>query len=204
MSNAARGARMRDRLNALRSARALLPAAMVLLLGACASVPPPPAPGSAATPSAPAAPALGWTSRIKVPDGHVPVLQLTARGVQVFRCEQRNGKEWGWWFRQPEALLSDARGQPAGRHGADFSFEHVDGSRLVGTVLASDAAPQDGDLRWLLLSTRSYGAGALAGVTHVQRINTRGGVPPLLCEARQAGQLLRVDFSADFVFYRPR
>jgi hypothetical protein len=29
-------------------------------------------------------------------------------------------------------------------------------------------------------------------------------VPPLLCEARQAGQLLRVDFSADFVFYRPR
>jgi hypothetical protein len=71
-------------------------------------------------------------------------------------------------------------------------------------VLASDAAPADGDLRWLLLGTRAYGTGALAGITHVQRVNTRGGVPPLLCEPRQAGQLLRVVVSADFVFYRPR
>lgn len=185
--------------------RGLLLAALVALLGACASVPPPPAvTGAGSAAAMPSAPVLGWTSRIKAPDGHLPVLQLSARGVQVFRCEQRNGKEWGWWFRQPEALLSDAGGQPAGRHGADFSFEHVDGSRLVGTVLASDPAPQDGDLRWLLLATRSFGAGALAGVTHVQRINTRGGMPPQLCEARQAGQLLRVDFSADFVFYRQR
>lgn len=197
---------MRNRTIAIRSAaRGLRRATLAALLGACSSVPAPPivsgAPSSAAMPSVPS---LGWTSRIKVPDGHVPVLQLAARGVQVFRCEQRNGKEWGWWYRQPEAQLSDGVGQPAGRHGADFSFEHIDGSRLVGTVLASDPAPKDGDLRWLLLSTRAFGAGALAGVTHVQRVNTRGGVPPLLCEARQAGQLLRVDFSADFVFYRPR
>lgn len=187
------------------SVRTLLPVTIAALLGACASVPAPSAVrGAGSAAATPSAPALGWTSRIKVPDGPVPVLRLTARGVQVFRCEQRNGTEWGWWYRQPEAQLSDAGGQPAGRHGADFSFEHVDGSRLVGMVLASDPAPQDGDLRWLLLSTRSYGSGALAGVTHVQRVNTRGGVPPLLCEARQAGQLLRVDFSADFVFYRPR
>lgn len=198
---------MKDRLIVWRNAaRALLSPALAVLLAACASVPAPQPTGGTAPPAAtsPSVPALGWTSRIKVPDGLAPVLQLTARGVQVFRCEQRNGKEWGWWYRQPEAELLDASGRPAGRHGADFSFEHVDGSRLVGTVLASDAAPQDGDLRWLLLATRAYGAGALAGVTHVQRVNTRGGVPPLLCEARQAGQLLRVDFSADFVFYRAR
>lgn len=181
---------------------ALLAAA---LLAACASVPAPAPPAGGAAPAGGvvSAPSLGWTSKIKVPDGQVPALQLAARGVQVFRCEQR-GKEWGWWYRQPEAQLFDAAGQPVGRHGADFSFEHVDGSRLLGTVLASDSAPADGDLRWLLLAARSFGTGALSGITHVQRVNTRGGVPPLLCEPRQTGQLLRVDFSADFVFYRPR
>jgi len=196
---------MKVHAKALRMASGrLLPLAAAVLLAACASVPSPPSPGAAAPAAgAVAAPSLGWTSRIKVPDGHVPVLQLSGRGVQVFRCEQR-GSEWGWWYRQPEAQLFEASGRPVGRHGADFSFEHSDGSRLIGTVLASDAAPADGDLRWLLLGTRAYGAGALAGITHVQRVNTRGGVPPLLCEPRQAGQLLRVDFSADFVFYRPR
>jgi hypothetical protein len=28
-------------------------------------------------------------------------------------------------------------------------------------------------------------------------------MPPASCEAKQRNQLLRVDFSSDFVFYRP-
>jgi hypothetical protein len=38
----------------------------------------------------------------------------------------------------------------------------------------------------------------------VQRVNTAGGVPPEKCESKQLNQLLRVDFTAEFVFYRPR
>lgn len=188
-------------------------AAIALLLTACATAPLPPttpgqpgvpgAPSQPGAPTTPEAPSLGWFSKIKVPDGHVPVLQLAGRGVQVFRCEQRNGT-WGWWFRLPEAELTDAAGAVVGRHGADFSFEHTDGSRLLGKVLASDAAPRDDNLRWLLLATRSFGQGTFTGISHVQRVNTSGGMPPASCEARQANQLLRVGFSADFVFYRPR
>ena len=151
----------------------------------------------------PAAPSLGFFSNIKAPADREPVLQLSARGVQVFRCEKRDGA-LVWIFRQPDAELLNDRGGVVGRHGANFSFEHVDGSRLAATIAAHDDAPKPTDLKWLLLTTRSYGKGAFEGVTHVQRVNTRGGMPPERCESAQVNQLLRVDFSADFIFYRPK
>jgi len=171
-----------------------------LLLAACAT--PPPAPDSGAgRPAQP--PALGWLSRIKVPDGNDPALKLAARGVQIFRCE-RVGDAYEWRFRQPEAELFDAEGQSVGRHGANFSFEHRDGSRLLGTVVAHDRAAAADALPWLLLSAKSFGKGSLGGVSYIQRVNTRGGMPPPSCDPGQASRLLRVDFSADFVFYRLR
>lgn len=172
-------------------------------LVACTAVPDPTPPAASASPPAVLAPSLGFFSRIKAPDHVEPVLRLSAKGVQVFRCEPRGGG-YGWAFRLPEAELFDAGGRVVARHGANFSFEHADGSRLLAAVVEYDEAPRDGDLRWLLLSARSFGQGAFAGVTHVQRINTRGGMPPPRCDASQQNRVLRVDFSADFVFYRPR
>jgi len=75
---------------------------------------------------------------------------------------------------------------------------------LLGTVVAHDQAASADTLPWLLLSTKSFGKGALGGVSYVQRVNTRGGMPPPACGADQSNRLLRVDFTADFVFYRPR
>lgn len=175
------------------------------LLSACASVDSggpatTPSPGKAAGVTAPG---LGFFSSIKVPSDREPVLQLFAKGVQIFRCEKRDAG-FAWMFRQPEAELLDGSGKVVGRHGASFSFEHVDGSRLLSTVAAYDEAPKATDLRWLLLATRSFGKGAFDGVTHVQRVNTQGGMPPASCGTNQLGQLLRVEFSSDFVFYRPR
>lgn len=178
-------------------------AAPLLLAGwlaGCATTPLPPA--SDAGPTGVQTPSLGWFSSIKVPEGQQPVLKLAARGVQIFRCEPRDGGH-GWSYRLPEAELLDERGTAVARHGANFSFEHTDGSRLLGAILGSDAAPRDDALRWLLMGTRSFGDGAFAGITYVHRVNTSGGMPPPGCEARQVNQLLRVDFSADFIFYRP-
>jgi hypothetical protein len=148
-------------------------------------------------------PSLGLFSRIRVPDGQDVVLRLTAKGAQVFRCE-RVEKTFEWRFRQPDAELFNAEGKPVGRHGANFSFEHRDGSRLIGTVKAHDKAPTPDTLPWLLFSTRSFGKGELSGITYVQRIDTLGGMPPPGCTAQEANRLLRVEFSAVFVFYRPR
>ena len=187
-------------LSPLRTAVALCG---VLALSACETLPAPPSPPSDGARAGVVAPSLGLFSKIKVPDDREPVLKLAARGAQVFRCEKRDGQGI-WAFRQPDAELLDATGKIVGRHGANFSFEHVDGSRLVATITANDEAPKPTDLRWLLMTTRSFGKGAFEGVTHVQRINTAGGMPPASCDAAHAGRVLRIDFTSDFLFYRPR
>jgi hypothetical protein len=178
-------------------------AAGAALLSACASVGPGPADtGTPGKTPAVAPPSLGFFSHIKAPSDREAVLKLGARGAQVFRCEKRDGKAV-WVFRQPDAELLDDSGKVVGRHGANFSFENADGSRLVATIAAYDDAPKPTDLRWLLMTTKSYGKGAFDGITHVQRVNTMGGMPPERCDPAQAGRVLRVEFKADFVFYRP-
>jgi hypothetical protein len=136
---------------------------------------------------------------LNTPEGAVELLRLHGSGVQIFRCEMRSGA-LRWAYRLPEAELHDDSGKILVHHGANLTFEHVDGSRLVGEVADHVAAPDDNVLPWLLIRTRAFGKGALAGVSNVQRINTTGGMPPDHCDASVLNQLLRVDFSADFVF----
>jgi Protein of unknown function (DUF3455) len=186
--------------------RLVIGSALVAVLAACAtprSTFPPVARGTAPGAAPVASPSLGFFSKIKVPSTHEPTLQLSSRGVQIFRCEKRE-QGFVWVFRQPQAELLDGNGKTVGQHGANFSFEHDDGSRLVSTIAAYDEASKPTDLRWLLLTTRSFGKGALENISHVQRVNTAGGMPPAHCQASQLNQLLRVDFTSDFVFYRPR
>jgi hypothetical protein len=188
-------------------------AALAALLAACAAGPQTPllkAPEGARAPGVPAPaapgsvvsePALPRASQIHVPQGVQAVLRLRASGNQIFRCEAR-GAGFGWVFRLPEADLTDEAGQPAGRHGANYSFELPDGSRTVGAIVAHDPAPGGKAVAWLLISARSFGKGLLTDVAWIQRIDTEGGMPPASCDSAQAGQLLRVPFSATFVFYR--
>jgi hypothetical protein len=185
----------------MRAAVACLVAS--LLLAACATPPPGAAPPGRAADDRPVPPSLGLFSSIRAPDGQEVALQLAARGVQIFRCE-RIGNGFEWRFRQPDAELIDGQGRPAGKHGANFSFEHRDGSRLLGTVVAHDKATSADTLPWLLLSVKSFGKGEFGGIDYVQRVNTQGGMPPATCSADEHNRLLRVPFSADFVFYRPR
>lgn len=197
-----------DKFFFMKLSRLVIGTVSLTLLAACAtprSTFPPPVPTSPGAPSpAPvASPSLGFFSKIKAPSTHEPALQLASRGVQIFRCEKRDGN-MVWVFRQPQAELFDGSGKAVGRHGASFSFEHDDGSRLVSTIVAHDEADKPTDLRWLLLTTRSFGSGVFENVSHAQRINTAGGMPPARCDASQINQLLRVDFTSDFVFYRPR
>ena len=198
--------------------RQICAAAALLLVAGCAGPPStavrpagpggapesPPA-GAAPTvpPEVPSRPSLGLFSRIKAPSEVEPVFALAATGVQIFRCEpDKEGNHWV--FRLPEAELRDGRGQVVAHHGANYSFEHVDGSRLIGTIVGYDSAPGADAVHWLLLRTQSYGAGEFEKVTYVQRVDTSGGIPPEQCSADQVNEILRVPFSAKFVFYRPR
>src|SRR5207244_2329041 len=95
-----------------------------------------------------------------------------------------------WW---PAAWRRDARypaaatvvlgGKTVGRHYAGPTWEHIDGSAVVGKVAANapGATPQDIPLLKLdVVSSR--GSGVLTGVTTVQRINTLGGRFDGACE----------------------
>jgi hypothetical protein len=45
------------------------------------------------------------------------------------------------------------------------------------------------------------GAGAMTGVTYIQRLNTKGGVAPsLACDAASKGRKQPVAYEADYVF----
>ncbi len=136
-------------------------------------------------------------------------LTLSARGVQVYECRVTSAAAAGaaeWAFVAPEAELFDAMGRRAGSHGAGPFWHAGDGSRIVGSVTALHDAPVAGAIPWLLLQARptgADGAGRTFGrVSHVQRINTQGGVAPAAgCQRETLGHTVRVPYSADYLFF---
>src|SRR5258708_21284799 len=99
-----------------------------------------------------------------------------------------------WSFREPIAtLLVD--GKTIGRHYAGPSWEHSDGSAVVGKVAASAPGAAPNDIPWLKLDVvSSRGSGVLTGVTTVQRIHTQRGKFEGACET--AGAFKTIPHSA--------
>ena len=132
--------------------------------------------------------------------GETTVLTVHAEGAQVYECKIGGDGKPGWAFREPIAtLLLD--GKTVGRHYAGPSWEHSDGSAVVGKVAASAPGATPGDIPWLKLDVVSHrGTGILNGVTTVLRIDTHGGKLDGACD--KAGALRSVPYSADYVFLR--
>ena len=162
----------------------VLAAGLAPVLAACTAV---------ATPPVPDALHPGAGARL--------ALTASARGVQIYEC--RSGQ---WTFVAPQAELFDTAGRRIGTHGAGPFWQASDGSRIQASVSARADAPAAGAIPWVLLAARPAGdgpatAGVLAGLTHIQRVNTAGGSAPTgACES--AGHPLRVPYSADYHFYK--
>jgi len=139
-------------------------------------------------------------AKLAPPQGRTALGKYAAKGVQIYVCRAK-GAAGKWSFTAPEAELVDAQGRPFAKHYAGPTWEAPDGSKVVGRILASEAAPKADAIPWLLLSTQSSASGVLAGVRFVQRVNTSGGVKPTgACPA--VGTERRVDYSADYIFYK--
>jgi hypothetical protein len=138
---------------------------------------------------------------IQPPAGHKAFDSLHAAGVQIYAC---NGSAWS--FVAPRANLYNARGKLKMIHFAGPTWQHKDGSSVVGQVVAP--SPVAGTIPWLLLSAKSTAAGPfgdkLAKTTYIQRINTTGGVIPApeTCNATTAGTQAEVPYTADYVFFK--
>jgi hypothetical protein len=142
---------------------------------------------------------------IAVPSGNTLAVTLKGSGFQNYECRAKAGAAGGydWTFVSPEAALHDNGGALVGRHFGGPTWEHGDGSKVTGRVIAEAPAPAAGNIPWLLLKGTASGGGAFGKVTYVQRTNTSGGTAPSdACGASTAGTKKQVRYTADYVFYK--
>ena len=164
----------------------------VLGLGGCACTP------GVAPPDVPAS--------LRPPTGQVAFLETLASGVQIYECAPKADGSGAheWTFRAPEATLTDRSGRPIGKHYAGPTWTSDDGSTVVAQVKGRDAGPSASAIPWLLLSaTSTSGTGVFGRTASIQRVQTAGGVMPAAsCGPANAGQMVRVPYTAAYYFYR--
>jgi len=142
---------------------------------------------------------------LEPPAGEQALLQVHAKGDQVYTCKATDGK-FAWTLKAPDAQLSDKGGKPFGKHFEGPSWQSNDGSRVTGKAVANVPSPDGDSIPWLLLTVVSRsGDGALTRVTSIQRINTKGGKAPASgCDEMHDGAEARTAYTADYVFFAPK
>ena len=129
-------------------------------------------------------------------------IELRGDGVQIYRCAAA-GAGFAWRLLGPEATLTTAGGEPAGRHYAGPSWQAPDGSIVVGEVLVASPSPQAGSIPWLLLRAKSHaGDGRFGAVGFIARTRTEGGAAPASgCDADHIATETRVAYSATYTLF---
>jgi hypothetical protein len=129
--------------------------------------------------------------------GLTVVATLRGVGKQVYKCT--NGAPGS---PEPVATLEELRGSKriVGIHGAGPFWASLDGSKVARSGDVVSAKPPAGSppgVDWLKVPvTSQLGAGVFSKVVFVQRIDTRGGLPPATCTGPVA-----VDYSTNYVFW---
>ena len=156
--------------------------------------------------NAPAFSQASLPDAVKVPAGHVVVMETAAAGDITYECRAKANMpgQFEWVFVGPDAGLKDRSGNHAGKYyGPPATWENKDGSKVTGAQVAvSPAAPGSIPLQ-LVKANPAMGAGAMQGVSYIQRVNTQGGVAPTAaCSGGNTGQKQIVKYSADYIFWR--
>jgi hypothetical protein len=169
-----------------------------LALSACADMAP-----MAATPkflqdSLPAA--------VQVPAGFQVAMETVGSGEITYECKAKAAMagEFEWVFVGPNAVLKNRMGMAVGKYyGPPATWEAMDGSKITGAQLAVAPAGMGNIPLQLVKANAAMGMGAMNGVSHIQRVATRGGVAPAMpCAAGNAGQKQVVNYQADYIFWK--
>jgi hypothetical protein len=140
---------------------------------------------------------------IQVPAGNRVAWETVGAGDITYECKDNAGKT-EWVFVGPNATLMDRAGKTVGKYyGPPATWEAMDGSKLTATQVAVAPAGA-GNLPYQLVKANpAMGAGALTGVTYIQRVALKGGVAPdMPCGPAQRGQKTTVKYQADYIFYK--
>jgi hypothetical protein len=144
--------------------------------------------------------------KIKAPAGEDVVLQVHASGSQLYVCQLGTDGKLAWTLKAPEAELRDQQGATIGRHYAGPTWKDNDGSEVTGKAVARVDSPDSDSIPWLLVTTTGHsGEGAFSRVTSIQRIHTKGGLPPPAADCNASKQNLEAksSYTADYYFYGP-
>jgi Protein of unknown function (DUF3455) len=174
--------------------------AMSVLFVACGSAPMA-APTAMAAYSQAALPAA-----VQVPAGHRVALESVGAGDIAYECREKANAagQYEWVFAGPSAALTDRQGRSIGRYfGPPATWAASDGSAITGAQLAV-APAGDGNIPLQLVKANpATGQGTMSGISHIQRVATRGGVAPSsACDAQGKGKREIVKYQADYIFWK--
>lgn len=141
---------------------------------------------------------------VRVPAGQKVRLVTTGVGEITYECREKANMAgaFEWAFVAPVATLYGADRRSLGKYYAGPTWEASDGSKITGKQVAiAPAAPGSIPMQ-LVKADPAMGAGAMNGVSYIQRLNTKGGVAPAAtCDAGGKGRRQQVAYEADYVFY---
>jgi len=140
--------------------------------------------------------------QLRAPEGAKLILHARAKGDQIYTCKQ-DGAQSSWTLKAPDAQLFDESGKAIGHHFAGPTWQLNDTSAVTGKVAARFDPPDKDAIPWLLLTAVDHsGSGLMNNVTHIQRLNTKGGKAPAAgCDGSHVGDETRVPYTADYFFY---
>ena len=170
-------------------------ACAVLVLSACAATPAVAVFSQAHLPAA-----------VQVPNGHRVALETVGRGEVTYECRApaSGSAQPAWVFAGPQANLVDRQGRTVGRYfGPPATWEASDGSAITGNQLAVAPASAGNLPLQLVAANPATGAGAMRGISHIQRVATQGGVAPASgCASDTLGKRQVVNYQADYIFWK--
>jgi Protein of unknown function (DUF3455) len=142
---------------------------------------------------------------IAVPAGLEPVLFLRAKGSQIYTCQQGSSKHFEWTLKGPEAELKDRKDKVIGQHTDGPTWKLKDGSEVTGKPAAQVDSLDSESVPWQLIDVvNNLKKGALAEVTKIQRVHTRGGKAVNdVCDEAHKGAQTKSDYTADYYFFAP-
>jgi Protein of unknown function (DUF3455) len=168
------------------------------VLAACASAP--------MSPMAPMFDQSALPDAVKVPAGNKVAMETVGIGEITYECRDKKDAagQYEWAFVGPSAALNDRGGKQIGKYyGPPATWESMDGSKLTGAQVAVAPAGAGNIPSQLVKANAAMGAGAMSGVTYVQRVATKGGVAPAMaCDMAGKGKKEIVKYQADYIFYK--
>lgn len=147
----------------------------------------------------------GLSPALRAAPGEAPALVLNGSGTQIYTCmaSPTQADAYGWVSTAPDATLYDGSHEAA-RLASTNHWESLDDRSSVSGIPMRLQSGGAGNLPWALMRGLPAGeSGMFAGVTSIQLVNTRGGAAPSAgCDELHVGTEARVDFSADYYFYK--